>query len=225
MSTIFQDTYKSRLLGAINVGNDPGIKVEYYSPFGSSPYFVAPSLSVERYHVYNYQGPNRSSDTRDRFGGALYCGIGTWRFAQLRIGGQAGYDFYGSSPIVDGVKAKSGGFAQPELRWIFNSQDSGGLPTRGTRTEGSTGYAFRHTPYPYLEHDFSTFRPIGHTVTLFGMNQDESSFGRKLDSFEQFTAGGEGQLSAFRYQEFHANTLVTGGTGAIIHGPRCRDFR
>jgi NTE family protein len=218
-ATVFANAYKARLLATVNIGYDPGIQTEYYRPFGGSGYFVAPSLVVERYHVDSYQGPARFSSTRDRFGGSLYAGIGTWRFAQLRVGLQAGYDSYSNSPSVDGVKAKSGGFVAPELRWIFDSQDSGGLPTHGTLTEGSVGYSFRNIPYPYFQQHFSTFRPVGNRFSIFGISQGDTSFGKKLDYFEQFTGGGEGQLGAFRYQEFHANTVVTGGAGITIHGP------
>lgn len=49
-----------------------------------------------------------------------------------------------------------------------------------------------------------------------------SSFGAKLNFYEQFTAGGAGQLTAFRYQQFHANSLVTGGSGLIVRGPDIR---
>jgi hypothetical protein len=176
-------------------------------------------LQVERYHVNRYDGPVRFSGTRDRFGGALYAGIGTWRFAQLRVGVRAGYDSYSSAPSVDGVKAESGGFASPEVRWIFDSQDSGGLPTHGTLVEGAIGYTFRNTPYPYFQQHFNTFHPMANKFSAFAFGQQDTSFGRKLDYFEQFTGGGEGQLGAFRYQEFHANTMVTGGAGISIHAP------
>jgi hypothetical protein len=73
----------------------------------------------------------------------MYGGIGTWRFAQLRLGAESGYDSYSRSVTIDGVRSRSGGFMQPQLRWIFNDQDSGGLPSRGTRFEGSAGYLFR----------------------------------------------------------------------------------
>jgi NTE family protein len=217
-ATVLENAYKARYLAALSIGYDPGIQTEYYHPFGGSAYFVAPSLLVERYHVNRYQGPVHSSNTRDRFGGALYGGIGTWRFAQLRVGVQAGYDSYDSSLSVDGVKAESGGFAAPEVRWIINSQDSGGLPTHGTLTEGAIGYSFRNIPYPYFQQHFSTFHPVSNHLSLFGTSQENTSFGRKLDYFEQFTGGGEGQLEAFRYQEFHANTMVTGGAGITLHG-------
>jgi NTE family protein len=214
---MFQNAYKSRLLGTLNIGYDPGMHIEYYHPFHGSQYFIAPSFFVERFHVNSYQGPERTGQSRDRVGGAIYGGIGTWRFAQLRAGVQAGYDFYEGSPTVDGVKAISGSFVNPELRWIFNSQDSGGLPTRGILTEGTAGYSFREVDYPYFEHLFSVFHPVGNLVSLFAMSRQASSFGRKLDYFEQFNAGGQGQLGAFRYQEFHANTLATTGGGFVLH--------
>jgi outer membrane protein assembly factor BamA len=105
------------------------------------------------------------------------------------------------------------------MRCIVDTQDSGGLPTHGVLTEGSAGYSFRNVPYPYFQHNFSAFHPIAKNLSVFAMSQQDTSFGRKLDYFEQFTAGGEGQLSAFRYQEFHANTSLTAGAGAIVYGP------
>ncbi len=134
------------------------------------------------------------------------------------MGAQVGYDSYSVSRTVDGVRAESGAFAAPELRWIYNSQDSGGLPTRGTRTEGSLGYSFRQTSYPYLRNDFSTFYSPVRRLSLFGISQTDSSFGTKLNFYEQFTAGGQNRMSAFRYQEFHANTALTGGGGVIVRG-------
>lgn len=215
---MFQNAYKSRLLGTLNIGYDPGIRIEYYNPFDGSPYFVAPSFLVQREHVNDYQGANRTSPVRDRVAAAVYAGMGTWRFAQLRLGVQTGYDSYESAPAVDRVKATSGKFFTPELKWVVNSQDSGGLPTQGVLSEGSAGYSFRNVSYPYFDHHFSAFKPIGKQISVFGMTRQGTSFGKKLDYFEQFTAGGQGQLSAFRYQEFHANTLVTTGAGAIVRG-------
>jgi NTE family protein len=218
-ATVFANAYKARLLGTMNLGYDPGAHVEYYRPFGSSQYFIAPALFAGRLHITHYEGRVRISETRDRFGGSIYGGIGTWRFAQLRVGVQAGYDFYGSAIAVDGVPAVSGGFVSPEMRWIFNSQDSGGLPTRGVLTEGSAGYSFRNVSYPYFEHHFNAFRPLNKRFSIFGINNDAASFGRKLDYYEQFTAGGEDKLTAFRYQEFHANSFTTAGAGLTLRGP------
>lgn len=219
VTTIFENAYKDRLLGAANIGYDPGIQLEYYHPFGGSAYFASPGLEVTRYHVNRYQGPAHFSDTLDRFGGSFYAGMGTWRFIQVRAGAEAGYDSYSSTRVVDGIKAESGGFVTPQVRWIYDSQDSGGLPTRGTLLEGSSGYSFRNAAYPFLKNDFTTFYPLGRTLTIFGLSQNATSFGQKLDYFEQFTAGGHSRLGAFRYQEFHANTMLTAGSGLIFHGP------
>jgi hypothetical protein len=54
-------------------------------------------------------------------------------------------------------------------------------------------------------------------VTVFTLNRAGSSFGRKMDYFDQFIAGDQANLPAYRYQEFHANTLVTAGSGVILH--------
>jgi NTE family protein len=222
LSTVLvpQNAYKTRILATANIGYDPSIHGEFYKPFVGTQYFVASHFFGGRTHFNSYMGPTRQSDTRDRVSGAIYGGIGTWRFAQLRLGADAGYDSYSRSVTVDGVRSLSGGFTQPQLRWIFNHQDSGGLPTRGTRMEGSAGYLFRRTgTYPFVQSEYSSFNPLNRHVTVFALNQVGTSFGRKMDYFDQFIAGDQSNLPAYRYQEFHANTLVTAGSGVILHPP------
>ena len=211
--------YKSKLLVAATLGYDPGIRTEYYRPFDGTGYFVAPGFMVERFTVNTYGKSGRTSATRDRFGVFFYAGIGTWRSVQVRAGLQSGYDSYSKPIVVDGVRAGSHAFANPELTWIYDTQDSGGLPQRGTRIEGSAGYSFRDTSFPYLRSAFTSFKAFSGKVSAFGLGNVASSLGAKLNYYEQFTAGGPSQLSAFRYQEFHANTLVIGGGGVIIRGP------
>jgi len=215
-SAVFRNAYKSRIVGAMEIGYDPGLHAEYYSPFDGTSYFIAPGFVVQRFHDSSYAGPVRSTATRDRVGGSFYAGFGTWRNAQIRLGGEAGHDEYSGAPAVDGVKAVGGNYAAAEIRWIFNSQDSGGLPSRGTRLEGSAGYSFRNVSYPYLENEFSTLRPVGRFATVFATNQADTSLGQKLDYFEQFTGGGMNQLASYRYQEFHANTLALAGGGVLV---------
>lgn len=213
-----QSAYKARILAAANIGYDPSIQGEFYKPFGGTQYFVAPQFFAGKTHFNSYSGDARHSDTRDRFSGAFYGGIGTWRFAQLRFGAEAGYDSYSRPVVVDGIRARSGGYVQPQLRWIFNHQDSGGLPSRGTRFEGSAGYLFRQTAgHPLLQSEYSTFQPLDRHVTVFTLSRAGTSFGRKLNYFDQFIAGDQANLPAFRYQEFHADTLVTAGSGVIMH--------
>lgn len=214
-----QDTYKSRYLGQAEIGYDPGLRVEYYHPFDGSPYFVAPGFLVQRYHDVNFEGSTWQNFIRDRFAATLYGGIGTWRFVQLRLGVQTGYDSYNSEVESNGIVAHSQGFANPEMVWIYNSQDAGGLPSRGTRIEGSAGYSLRTNSYPYFKNEISTFHPVQKHVTLFGQSRAATSFGRNLNYFNQFPVGGEGQLDAYRYQEFHANTFVSATGGAIFRGP------
>jgi hypothetical protein len=64
----------------------------------------------------------------------------------------------------------------------------------------------------------SSFRPLNPVVTLFALQHAGTSFGRKLGYYDQFIAGDQSNMAAFRYQEFHANTLVTAGSGVILHG-------
>lgn len=213
-----QGSYKTRILDTVNIGYDPSIQSEFYQPFRGTQYFFAPQFFGGRTHFNSYAGSTRQSDTRDRVSGGIYAGIGTWRFAQLRLGAEAGYDSYSRPVAVGGIRSRSGGFTQPQLRWILNDQDSGGLPTHGTRFEGSAGYLFRRTgDYPMIQSEYSTFKPLDRHITLFALQHAGTSLGRKMEYFDQFIAGDQVYMPAFRYQEFHANTLVTAGSGFILH--------
>lgn len=217
-------TYKSRYLGEFNLGYDPGFRGEYYHPFGGSAYFIAPGFMVQRQHDSQYQGPARQTFIRDRFAGSFYAGLGTWRFLQFRAGVRSGYDSYSKSVEVDGVNAQSGPFADPEIVWIFNNQDSGAIPARGTRVEGAAGYSYRTHSFPFLHNQFTSFHSAGKRVSLFVRGQADTSFGKNLGFFDRFTLDGEHGLEAYRYQEFHANTLIAGGTGVLIHGPAIKSL-
>jgi NTE family protein len=216
--TIPQSTYKERILATYSLGYDPGLQAEAYTPLGGRQYFIAPQLFIGRTHFNSYNGADIQTDFRDRFGGAFYAGVGTWRFAQLRLGARGGYDSYSRDYVVDGVASRNGGFATPEVRWIINNQNSGGLPSQGTQLEGASCYEFRDREnHPFFKNDFSSFQPLNHSLTLFALNHSATSFGRKLGYYDQFVAGDQTNMAAFRYQEFHANTLVTGGAGTIYH--------
>jgi NTE family protein len=217
-AVIPRNAYKAQIMSTANLGYDPTLQVEAYTPFGGSQYFIASQFFGGRTHFNSYTGPDRQSDTRDRVGGALYAGIGTWRSAQLRFGGRAGYDWYSRAVVVDNVSSQSGGFTVPEARWVVNHQDSGGLPTRGTRLEGEAGYFLRRSgDYPFFHSEYSTFQSLSRDITFFALNHTGTSFGRELSYFDQFVAGDQTHMAAFRYQEFHADTLVTAGSGVIFH--------
>ena len=183
--------------------------VEYYRPFGGSAYFIAPGGSLEREHNYIYDGKNRVDHTRDRFASSLYFGIGTWRHLQLRTGAQAGYDWYSNPLTANGLEASNTSFFNPEVKGIINDQDSGQLPIRGFRLNATAGWSFREHPYPYLQMNFDHFQPVGHHVSLFATGQTDSSLGRRLTFYDQFTTGGLTQLDAYRYQELRADTLLS----------------
>jgi NTE family protein len=217
-AVIPKSAYKTQIMSTANLGYDPTLQSEAYKPFGGSQYFVAAQIFGGRTHFNSYSGSERQTDDRDRIGGSFFAGIGTWRYAQFRLGGLAGYDWYSREVVVDGVTAKSGGFTVPEVRWIVNHQDSGGMPERGTRAEGEAGYFLRSSgDYPFIHSEFSRFQPVDRTATLFMNSHTGTSFGRKLNYFDQYIAGDQTNMAAFRYQEFHANTLVTAGSGMILH--------
>jgi NTE family protein len=218
-SVIPLSTYKSRYLGRFEVGYDPGFRGEYYHPFDGSPYFVATGFTVQRQHNTQYQGALRQTLLRDRIAGSFYFGVGTWRFVQFRAGVRGGYDSYSKPVTLDAINAESTSFIDPEVVLTVNNQDSGSIPSRGTRLESSAGYSYRDHSFPYLRNQFSSYFPAGKRVSLFVRGQTGTSFGRNLGFFDRFTLGGEHGLNAYRYQEFHVNTLVGGGPGLLIRGP------
>jgi len=215
---ILKDAYKSRFLTDLFIGYNPGIRSEYYHPFEGSSFFIAPGFLVQRTRYPFYNGPFRTDSTRNRFAGSLYFGIGTWRYGQLRMGAQAGYDGYSQPLTQDSVVAKSTAFVNPEIVGILNTQDSGELPSRGTRLNGSLGWSARDRSYPYLKTDFDHFQPLRDTFSVFTLGNVDSGFGRKLTFYDQFTAGGLTHLDAYRYQEFHANSVLAVGGGLIYRG-------
>jgi len=215
-----QDAYKSRYLAAMSIGYDPGARFEYYQPFDGSSYFIAPGMLVQRTHMLQLNGPTRLDNTRDRFAGTVYFGIGTWRNTQFRVGATGGFDDYSERITRDNVTARSTLFVNPEIVWTINNQDSGELPTKGTRINGASGWSFREHSYPYLQADGDHFWPVSKSTSVFALGNIGSSFGRKLTFYDQFTTGGLTSLDAYRYQEFHANTLLMSGAGIMYRGLR-----
>ena len=222
-TAILKDAYKSRFLTDLFIGYNPGIRSEYYHPFDGSPFFIAPGFLVQRTTFPSYNGPVRSDSTRDRFAGSLYFGIGTWRYLQLRMGAQAGYDRYSEPVTLDGVASKSTAFVNPEIVGVVNTQDSGQLPTRGTRINGSLGWSARDRSFPYVKTDFDHFQPLGVTTSVFTLGNVASSFGHDLTFYDQFTAGGLTHMDAYRYQELRGNSVLAVGGGFVYRGLKLKN--
>jgi NTE family protein len=217
-------TYKSRYVADLNLGYDPGIRAEYFHAFDGMGYFVSPGVSVQQYNYNVYSGTTRTVFQRLRAAGSFHAGTGTGRFTQFRVGVLAGYDSYSQRVTANGVTAESGPFANLEAGWIHNTQDSGALPTKGTLLEGSLGYSFRTNPFPFLINRFSIFHPFNSRASFFFSTNQESTFGINPSFYDQFTYGGLGQLEAYRYQEFHANTLISASSGAVFHVGKTKLF-
>jgi NTE family protein len=222
-----RDSYKSRFLAALHLGSNPALLMEYYHPFGGSPYFVAPGVGLERTTFSQYAGESRLDQTRKRFAASLYFGVGTWRHLQLRAGARAGLDRYNAAVTVNGIETSDTGFANPEITAIVNNQDSGRLPTRGLRLNTAAGWSFRENSFPYLEMSSDYFHPVGATVSLFAMGRADTSMGRNLGFYDQFTGGGLVELDAYRYQEIRGDTVLMAGGGLLYRGfnPRGSAFR
>jgi len=217
-SAIAKDAYKTRLLTDLFIGYNPGIRSEYYHPFAGSPFFVAPGFLVQRTKFPSYEGLARRDSTRNRFAGSLYFGLGTWRHLQLRLGAQAGYDRYSEPQSSKNIEAKRTAFVNSEVVGILNTQDSGELPSRGTRLNGSLGWSARNGSFPYLTSDFDHFHALKRTVSAFAFGNGASAFGRRLAFYDQFPVGGLTRLDAYRHQEFRANSTLALGGGLIYRG-------
>jgi NTE family protein len=217
-----KDAYKSRILAEGSIGYDPGIRAEYYKPIGGLPYFVAPGVFIQRTHVDAYNGGTITPFVRDRFAATLYAGVGTWRFVQWRLGLTGGYDRASKPVTANGITSDSTGFANPETTFLLDTQDSGVLPSRGTRVSGAAGYSVRAHSFPYFTARVSHFAALRPGTGVFAIGRGATSFGRSLGYYDQFTAGGFTDLSAFRLQEFHANTLALAGGGIYQVFPKLR---
>jgi NTE family protein len=219
-SFVTRDAYKQRVLTDVTIGYDPGFRTEFYRPFGSTPFFVAPGMMVQREHELLYTGAARTELVKDRFAGTFFAGLGTWRFVQLRVGATGGYESYSRNLTLDKLTANDTAFVDPEVNLLYNTQDSGGFPSRGTRLTGAMGYSLREHSYPYLRINANYFRKLSEPVSLFALGSTGSSLGKNLTFYDRFTSGGGGMLDAFRYQEFRANTLQTLGGGAVYRIPK-----
>jgi hypothetical protein len=69
-----------------------------------------------------------------------------------------------------------------------------------------------------LETAFDHFQPLSSEVSAFTLGSVESSFGRHLSFYDQFTAGGLTNLDAYRYQELRANSILALGGGVMYRG-------
>jgi NTE family protein len=226
-SAISKDAYKGRFVGALFAGSDPGIAMEYYHPFDGSALFIAPGISIDRTRFSEYAGNSRSDQTRTRSAASLYFGVGTWRQLQLRAGIKGGFDRYSNPLPASAVPVSNTRFANLELVGIINSQDSGMVPTRGLRVNASSGYSFRKHAFPYLEMNFDHFQPVARDVSLLAIGRVDTSMGRRLSFYDQFTLGGLGELDAYRHQEIRGDTLLMGGLGFVYRGmnPKSVAFR
>jgi NTE family protein len=222
-------SYKSRVLGQATIGFDRGVRFEYYKPSDGNAYFIAPGGLYQRWHDYSYSGATVNNLFRDRVAGTFYAGLGTWRSIQWRVGTTAGYDSYNQQLVTDGVPSSNTAFANLETRLLVDTQDSGLLPHSGMRFNAVGGYSVRNYSFPYFDGNFSHFIPMNDSkerpTSVFIVARGATGFGRKLPYFNQFTSGGLADLPAYRYQEFHANTLVTGGGGFYYTFPQWKGFR
>ena len=217
-STVLKNAYKSKFLGAIELGSNLGVLFEYYHPLDGTGYFIAPGLTVERTHFYHYTGEDRSDETRSRGSVSLFIGMGTWRHLQFRIGGRAGADRYSGPAIVNGITSFNTTFVNPEIKAIINTQDSGLLPSRGFRLNAASGWSFREHSFPYIEMNFDHFQPLGKQFTWIAMGRTDTSLGRKLAFYDRFTAGGLNDMDAYRYHEIRGDTVLIGGSGILYRG-------
>ena len=66
-TAVFRNSYKSRLVAALNLGSNSSITGEYYHHFGGTAYSIGPGVSLERAHFSQYVEDNRLDAGRDRF--------------------------------------------------------------------------------------------------------------------------------------------------------------
>ncbi|HEY4132306.1 MAG TPA: patatin-like phospholipase family protein, partial [Gemmatimonadaceae bacterium] len=151
-----------RVDGAI--GADPHVGAEWYRPFGNSPFFIAPSVSLSRegFDFVEDDAVVGQYETR-RYGGMLEVGVNATRIDELRLGMRAEHlrtSLHAGDPRLPDLDGVETGAA---LHWTHDGQDSPVIPSAGTHAIGALSYVIAS---PSIGSDFSTTRTNDHLAQL-----------------------------------------------------------
>ena len=212
--------YGAELRTDVIVGSRNLFGVEYYRPVGHEGFFVAPRAYFASNRFNLYQGGDRAAQYLVRQGGAAVdAGFIFGRRSQVRAGyeiGRADAEVDIGSALLPDVK---GTVSAASTRYVFDSQNSAIVPTRGVRMTAETFWYFKSPGapkgFPQSEATASIFKSVGERGLVFGFGGAGTTFNRDPGPIRQFTLGGPLRLSAFGRDEFRGNKYVLAGGGYL----------
>jgi NTE family protein len=210
--------YGSELRADVILGSRNLFGIEYFRPIGHRGFFLAPRAYYASNRVDLYSAGDRVGQYRVRRGGAaIDAGFIFDRRSQLRIGyeiGRANAKVDVGGPVLPEVK---GSFSSGSARFVFDSQDSAIVPTRGVRVTAESYWFFKSPGapkgFPQASISGSMFKSVSARGLIFGFGGAGTTFDREPGPLQQFTLGGPFRLSAYGQDEFRGNNyvLVAGG--------------
>ena len=212
--------YGAELRTDVVVGSRNLFGVEYYRPMGHSGFFIAPRAYFASNRVNLYQGGDRAAQYLVRQGtAAVDAGFIFGRRSQVR----AGYEIGRADAEVDVGTALlpnvTGTVSAASARYVFDSQDSAIVPTRGVRLTADAFWYFQSPgapkSFPQSEVNASVFKSVSERGLVFGFGGAGTTFNSDPGPIQQFTLGGPLRLSAFGRDEFRGDKYVMVGGGYL----------
>jgi len=201
------------LLGSSNLAAS-----EFYQPVANTRLFVAPYAFASKYPRNAFVGETRVAVFGDeRAGGGFDLGYNTGRRSELRVG----YEIFSAklAPLIGstGLTAVTGNTGEFRTRYIWDSQDSPSVPSRGTRIMSTLSRVLQSPglahPIAQLDVQTSTFIPTGPKTSLFFVASGGTTFHGAAGPLQVFTLGGAFHLGAYLPQEFSGNHYAYSSLG------------
>ena len=200
------------------LGSSSLVATEFYQPVNESHFFVAPYAYFSKLARNAFSGDVRTAVFADqRTGGGLDIGFNSGRRSEFRWGYQI---FNGDLfPLIGDaglphVKGTSGEF---RMRYIWDSQDSPAVPSRGSRLVASLAHILQSPgvtqAFNQLEVQSSNFIPTGDKTSMFLNASFGTTFNRDAGPFQIFSLGGPFRLGAYSQDEFLGNHYAYAALG------------
>lgn len=201
------------LFGSSNLG-----ATEYYQPVGQFGLFVAPYAFASKYARNSFSGLTRVAIFGDeRAGGGLDIGYDSGRRSEFRLG----YELFDGKldPLVGatGLPIVHGTTGQFRARFVFDSQDSPSVPSKGTLLVATLSRVLQSPglPHPITQAEVRTsnFIPISAKTSLFTGISGGTTFRGSAGPFQVFQLGGPFRLGAYFPDEFLGNHYAYASLG------------
>jgi NTE family protein len=207
-----QNEYRASYRAQFTAGYSPQLTAAYEQAIGASRWFMMPSFNLQRVNSATYSGGRNFTHWQDTYSASFDLGDHPGEHLRVRLGAEAGYEQLSPVSFSGALPVRNGAYLQPHLIAEWNSLDAPSLPAHGTLFSGSIAGRYRQwdgSAVPLGRALFQQHLPAFAGTVTASLNV-ASSFGVALNYFDLFPLGGEGDLRAFRYQQFHANSYALG---------------